>query len=67
MDRKTNKAKLEFFKFLRKSAEQQGNAFDKIGGNCALSAYLIKIPLLRYFSMQNSYLQLKQCKILRFS
>ena len=32
MEKKTNKAKLEIFKFLRKSA------YDKIGGNYALSA-----------------------------
>ena len=32
MEKKTNKAKLEFFKFLKKSAESQGYslAFDKI-------------------------------------
>ena len=32
-------------------------AFDKIGGNYALSANSIKICLLGYFCMQNSYLQ----------
>ena len=44
-----------------------GKAFDKIGGNYALSANSIKICLLGYFCMQNSYLQWKQFKILRFS
>ena len=41
MEKKTNKAKLEIFKFLRKSVLSQGysqknrkmNNFDKIGGN----------------------------------
>ena len=47
MEKKTNKAKLEIFKFLR----------DKIGGNYVLSANSIKICLLGYFCMQNSYLQ----------
>ena len=42
-------------------------AFDNIGGNYALSANSIKICLLGYFCMQNSYLQWKQFKILRFS
>ena len=35
MEKKTNKAKLEIFKFLRKSAESQGYNFDKISCNCA--------------------------------
>ena len=34
-------------------------AFDKIGGNYALSANSIKICLLGYFCMQNSYLQMQ--------
>ena len=72
MEKKTNKAKLEIFKFLRDSVLSQGNfqiferfsfiarlyiAFDKIGGNYVLSANSIKICLLGYFCMQNSYLQ----------
>ena len=58
MEKKTNKAKLEIFKFLRISALSQGSiAFDKIGGNYALSANSIKICLLGYFCMQNSYLR----------
>ena len=44
MEKKTNKAKLEIFKFLRKSALS-----DKIGGNYALSANSIKIMLIRLF------------------
>ena len=52
MEKKTNKAKLEIFKFLRKSA-----LFDKIGGNYALPANSIEICLLGYFYMQNSYLR----------
>ena len=36
MEKKTNKAKLEIFTFLRKSPELQGYiAFDKIRRNCA--------------------------------
>ena len=49
MKKKTNKEKLEIFKFLRDSV--------KIGGNYVLSANSIKICLLGYFCMQNSYLQ----------
>ena len=55
MEKKTNKGKLAIFKFLRKSALSQG--FDKIGSNYVLSAHSIKICLLGYFCMQNSYLQ----------
>ena len=57
MEKKTNKAKLEIFNFLRISALLQPIAFDKIGGNYALSANSTKICLLGYFCMQNSYLQ----------
>ena len=57
MERKTNKAKLEIFKFLRKLAELQGySAFDKISRNFALYRNSINIHLLGYFCMQNSYL-----------
>ena len=52
MEKKTNKAKLEILKFLRKSV-----LFDKIEGNYALPANSIKICLLGYFCMQNSYLR----------
>ena len=57
MEKKTNKEKLAIFKFLRKSALSQAIAFDKIGCNYVLSANSIKIWLLGYFCMQNSYLQ----------
>ena len=54
MEKKTKKAKLEFFNFFRKSAESQGIiAFDKIGGNCALSVNSTKIHLLGYFACRN--------------
>ena len=53
MEKKTKKAKLEIFKFLRKQAV----AYDKIGGNYALSANSTKMCLLGYFCMQNSYLR----------
>ena len=56
MEKKTNKEKLKFFKCLRKFANRKDMAFDKIGRNCALSANSIKIPLVGYFCMQNSYL-----------
>ena len=57
--KKTNKEKLEILKFLRDSVLSQGQpiAFDKIGGNYVLSANSIKISLLGYICMQNSYLQ----------
>ena len=58
MEKKTNKVKLEIFKFLRKSGLSQGYiAFDKIGGNYVLPAYSIKICLLGNFCMQNSNLR----------
>ena len=57
MEKKTNKAKLEIFKFLRDSVLSQGYSFGKIGGNYVLSANSIKICLLGYFCMQNSYMQ----------
>ena len=53
MEKKTNKAKLEIFKFLRKQFYRKGIGFDKIGGNYALPANSIKICLLGYFSLQN--------------
>ena len=57
MEKKTNKAKLEIFKFLRKSVLSQGYTYDKIGGNYALSANSTKICLLGYFCMPNLYLR----------
>ena len=67
MEKKTNKAKLEIFKFLRIQFYRKAIAFDKIGSNYALSGNSTKICLLGYFCMQNSYLRWKQFKILRFS
>ena len=57
MVKKTNKAKLEIFKFLEIQFYRKSIAFDKIGGNYALSANSTKICLLGYFCMQNSYLR----------
>ena len=58
MENKTNKAKLEIFKFLRNSAESQGYiAFDNISRNFAFYGISINIYLLGYFCMQNSYLR----------
>ena len=65
MEKKTNKAKIDSFKFLRKSVLSV--LPDKIGGNYALSANSTKICLLGYFCMQNSYMRRNQFKILRFS
>ena len=65
MEKKTNKTKLEISKFLKISVLSP--AFDKIGGNYALSANSTKICLLGYFCMQNSYFQWKPLKILRVS
>ena len=52
MEKKTNKAKLEIFTFLRKSAELQ-----KINRKRAFYGNSINIHLLGYFYMRNSYLQ----------
>ena len=57
MEKKTNKAKLEIFKFLRKSAESQGYSLDKISRNFVFYGNSINIHLLGYFCMQNSYLR----------
>ena len=57
MEKKTNKTKLEIFKFLRVSALSQGYTFDKIGGNYVFFANSTKICLLGYFCMQTLYLQ----------
>ena len=47
MEKKTNKAKLKIFKFLRKSAESQGY---KISRNCAFYGNSINIHLLGHFA-----------------
>ena len=57
----------QFSNFWENQLYRKAIAFDKIGGNYALSPNSIKICLLGYFCMQNSYLQWKQFKILRFS
>ena len=57
MEKKTNKAKFEIFNFLENQFYRKAIAFDKIGGNYALPANSIKICLLGYFCMQNSYLR----------
>ena len=52
MEEKTNKEKLDIFKFLRKSAESQGYiALDKISQNFAFYGNSINIHLLGYFCM----------------
>ena len=64
MENKTNKAKLDNFQIFRENQFYgKAIAFDKIGGNYALPANSIKICLLGYFCMQNSYLRWKQFKI----
>ena len=76
MEKKTNKAKLEIFKFLRKSAISQGYiAFDKIGGNYVLSANSTKNMLIRVFlhaefisamkTVQNPVIFVKKAKKLK--
>ena len=49
----------QFSNFWENQLYRKAIAFDKIGGNYALSANSIKICLLGYFCMQNSYLQWK--------
>ena len=49
MENNTNKAILAILKFLRISAYCKAIAFDKIGGNYALSANSIKNMLIRVF------------------
>ena len=57
MEKKTNKAKLEIFKFLRKWQKRKAIAFDKISRNCDFYGNSINTHLLGYFCMQNSYLR----------
>ena len=51
MEKKTNKAKLDIFKFLRKSSELQGYrlAFDRIRQNCGLQWKFNRYTLTRVF------------------
>ena len=73
MEKKTNKAKLEIFNFLRKSALSQGYiAYDKIADNYALSAKFYKNMLIRVFlhaefifsikTVQNCTISMKNAK-----
>ena len=55
MEKKTNKAKLEIFKFLGQN--RKAIAFDKISRKCAFYGNSINTHLLGYFCMQNSYLR----------
>ena len=57
MEKKTNKAKLEIFKFFENQLYRKTIAYDKIEGNYVLPANSIIICLLGYFCMQNSYLR----------
>ena len=57
MERKTNRANLEIFKFLRNRLNRKDIAFVKISQNIAFYGNSINIHLLGYFCMQNSYLQ----------
>ena len=56
MEKKTNKTKLKFSIFLENRLNRKALAFDKISPNFALYRNSIKIHLLGYFCMQNSYL-----------
>ena len=67
MEKKRNKAKLGILNFLENRLNRKAIAFDKISRNCAFYGNSINIHLLGYLCMQNSYLRLKQCKIIRFS
>ena len=49
MEKETNKARLEIFKFLRKSVLSQAIGYNKIGSNYALPANSIKNMLIRVF------------------
>ena len=56
MEKKTNKEKLEIFKFGKNWQNRKVIAFDKISRNFAFYGKSINIHLLGYFCMQNSYL-----------
>ena len=58
MEKKTNNSKIRNFEIFEKiSLYRKDIAFAKTGGNYALPANSIKICLLGYFGMQNSYLR----------
>ena len=54
---KKKKQNQKFSNFLENQFYRKVTAYDKIGGNYALSANSTKICLLGYFCMQNSYLR----------
>ena len=66
MVKKTIKAKLEILNFWENWLNRKAIAFDKISRIGIFYGNSIIIHLLGYFCMQNSYLQWKQGKILRF-
>ena len=49
MEKKTNKEKLEIFKFLRNRLNRKAIVFDKISRNCVFYGNSINIYLLGYF------------------
>ena len=49
MEKKTNKAKLKIFKFLKNQLYCKVTAYDKSGGDYALSANFTKNMLIRVF------------------
>ena len=55
--RRQMKQNYKFSNFGEYQLYRKAIAFNKIGGNYALSANSIKICLLGYFCMQNSYLR----------
>ena len=56
MEKKTNKEKLEIFKFfLENRLNRKAIAFDNISRNFAFYGNSINIRLQRYFCMQKSY------------
>ena len=57
MEKKTNKEKLEIFKFWSNQCYRKAITFDKIGGNYTLPANSIKIWLIGKFCMLNSNLR----------
>ena len=66
MEKKTNKAKLEIFTFLRKSAESQG-AFDKNEPKLRLLWKFNKYTLTRVFLHAEFISAMKKVKTVQFS
>ena len=65
--RRQIKQNYKFSKVSENRLNRKVIAFDKFSWNCVLHGNSINIHLLEYLCKQNSYLQWKQCKILRFS